>query len=156
MAGLKVGVDKIAHQPIAVAVAIDPHQFTGESENRAARIAARQRLVVKAAALLIDPDIAGHEAEDEAAPARLIAIVGRRRQDQRPADQFGQRLQAIAEARRHAEIAATFEEDRVVVEAQQRMFSRFPDRPTIHIRSDAGGVQARRVIQLRVQTEQAA
>lgn len=55
----------------------------------------------------------------------------------------------------HSEIAATFEEDRIVVEAQQRMFQRFPDRPTVLIRSDAGGVQARRVIQLRVQTEQA-
>ena len=40
MAGLKVGVDKIAHQPMAVAVEIDPHQFTGAIENRAARIAA--------------------------------------------------------------------------------------------------------------------
>lgn len=56
----------------------------------------------------------------------------------------------------HSEIAATFEEDRVVVEAQQRVFQRFPHRPTVLIRSDAGGVQARRVIQLRLQTEQVA
>lgn len=46
----------------------------------------------------------------------------------------------------HGEIAATFEEDRVVVEAQQRRFSEFPDRKTVLIKSDAAGVHARRVI----------
>jgi phenylpropionate dioxygenase-like ring-hydroxylating dioxygenase large terminal subunit len=56
----------------------------------------------------------------------------------------------------HSEIAATFEEDRNVVEAQQRMFQRFPNRPNVNIRSDAGGIQARRVIQLRMQSEQLA
>jgi vanillate O-demethylase monooxygenase subunit len=56
----------------------------------------------------------------------------------------------------HAEIAATFEEDRTVVEAQQRRFTQFPNRPTVHIRSDAGGVQARRVIHMQIQKEQPA
>lgn len=46
----------------------------------------------------------------------------------------------------HGEIAATFEEDRVVVEAQQQRFSQFPNRRTVLIKSDAGGVHARRII----------
>jgi phenylpropionate dioxygenase-like ring-hydroxylating dioxygenase large terminal subunit len=46
----------------------------------------------------------------------------------------------------HCEIAATFVEDRVVVEAQQERFTRFPNRRTVLIKSDAGGVHARRVI----------
>jgi len=44
------------------------------------------------------------------------------------------------------EIAATFEEDKVVIEAQQERFSRFPERPTVALALDAGGVHARRVI----------
>jgi vanillate O-demethylase monooxygenase subunit len=46
----------------------------------------------------------------------------------------------------HAEVAATFEEDRIVLEAQQQRFAQFPDRKTVQIRSDAGGVHARRVV----------
>jgi phenylpropionate dioxygenase-like ring-hydroxylating dioxygenase large terminal subunit len=46
----------------------------------------------------------------------------------------------------HGEIAATFEEDRIVVEAQQQRFTQFPGRKTVFIKSDAGGVHARRVI----------
>ena len=53
----------------------------------------------------------------------------------------------------HREIAATFEEDRAVVEAQQRRYEQFPDRPTVNIRSDAGGVHARRVIAMRLAAE---
>lgn len=47
----------------------------------------------------------------------------------------------------HSEIAATFEEDRMVVEAQQQRFQQFPERKTIAIRSDQGWVMARRRIQ---------
>jgi vanillate O-demethylase monooxygenase subunit len=47
----------------------------------------------------------------------------------------------------HAEIAVTFEEDRVVVEAQQERFTQFPDRKTFMIRADAGSAQARRIVQ---------
>ena len=44
------------------------------------------------------------------------------------------------------EVAETFEEDRLVVEAQQRRFEQFPDRKVFQIRTDAGGSHARRVI----------
>lgn len=44
------------------------------------------------------------------------------------------------------EIAATFAEDKVVIEAQQERFARFPRRPNVALQSDAGGVHARRVI----------
>jgi phenylpropionate dioxygenase-like ring-hydroxylating dioxygenase large terminal subunit len=44
------------------------------------------------------------------------------------------------------EIAATFEEDKVVIEAQQDRFERFPERPDVALQSDAGGVHARRVM----------
>lgn len=53
----------------------------------------------------------------------------------------------------HAEIAATFEEDRMVVEAQQQRFAQFPNRRTVQIRSDLGGVQARRVVQRLLEAE---
>lgn len=53
----------------------------------------------------------------------------------------------------HAEIAATFEEDRLVVEAQQRRFDQLPDRKTIAIRSDLGTAQARRMLHQRMQQE---
>lgn len=46
----------------------------------------------------------------------------------------------------YSEIAATFEEDKVVIEAQQERFTRFPDRPNVALQIDAGGVHARRVI----------
>lgn len=52
------------------------------------------------------------------------------------------------------EIAATFEEDRIVVEAQQERFSRFPDRPTVALQVDAGGIHARRVIAAAIQKQQ--
>jgi vanillate O-demethylase monooxygenase subunit len=55
----------------------------------------------------------------------------------------------------HGEIAATFEEDRLVVEAQQARFTQFPNRKTVSIRADAGGVAARRVIQRLIEREQA-
>jgi phenylpropionate dioxygenase-like ring-hydroxylating dioxygenase large terminal subunit len=44
------------------------------------------------------------------------------------------------------EIAATFAEDKVVIEAQQERFDRFPNRANVALQSDAGGVHARRVI----------
>jgi phenylpropionate dioxygenase-like ring-hydroxylating dioxygenase large terminal subunit len=50
----------------------------------------------------------------------------------------------------HAEIAATFEEDRRVVEAQQQRFDQLPRRKTIAIRSDLGTAQARRLVQQRL------
>jgi vanillate O-demethylase monooxygenase subunit len=53
----------------------------------------------------------------------------------------------------HGEIAATFEEDRIVIEAQQQRFSQFPDRKTVLIKSDAGGVHARRVIAQLIEIE---
>lgn len=53
----------------------------------------------------------------------------------------------------HGEIAATFVEDRIVIEAQQQRFSQFPERKTILIKSDAGGIQARRVIAELLQRE---
>lgn len=53
----------------------------------------------------------------------------------------------------HAEIAATFEEDRQVVEAQQRRFDQLPYRKTIAIRSDLGAAQARRMLLQRMQQE---
>lgn len=56
----------------------------------------------------------------------------------------------------HGEIAATFEEDRIIVEAQQRRFDQFPGRPTVHIRSDAGGIHARRVIEKLLAAESTA
>lgn len=43
------------------------------------------------------------------------------------------------------EVAHTFEEDRLVVEAQQERFKEFPDRPVFAVRTDAGGSHARRV-----------
>ena len=42
------------------------------------RVAAGARLIVEAAALLVDPDVAGHEAEGEAPALRGIAVIGRR------------------------------------------------------------------------------
>jgi vanillate O-demethylase monooxygenase subunit len=53
-----------------------------------------------------------------------------------------------------AEIAATFAEDKLVIEAQQQRFDQYPNRPTVQIRADAGGVHARRVIAERLQREQ--
>jgi vanillate O-demethylase monooxygenase subunit len=53
------------------------------------------------------------------------------------------------------EIAATFEEDRTVIEAQQERFSRFPDRPTVSLKSDGAGLRARRVIAERAAAEAA-
>ncbi|CAN5749268.1 aromatic ring-hydroxylating dioxygenase subunit alpha [soil metagenome] len=44
------------------------------------------------------------------------------------------------------EIAATFEEDRTVIEAQQERFSRFPERTIVSLKSDGAGLRARRVV----------
>ena len=56
----------------------------------------------------------------------------------------------------HAEVAATFEEDRIVVEAQQKRFEQFPDRKTFAIKIDAGGVHARRVVAQLLEAEKKA
>jgi phenylpropionate dioxygenase-like ring-hydroxylating dioxygenase large terminal subunit len=53
----------------------------------------------------------------------------------------------------HAEIAATFEEDRQIVEVQQLRFEQFPMRKTIAIRSDLGTAQARRMVEHRLQND---
>lgn len=53
------------------------------------------------------------------------------------------------------EIAATFEEDKIVIEAQQERFEQFPDRKTVGLRSDAGGVYARRLIAEGIRSEAA-
>jgi phenylpropionate dioxygenase-like ring-hydroxylating dioxygenase large terminal subunit len=54
------------------------------------------------------------------------------------------------------EIAATFEEDRTVIEAQQQRFSRFPERPTVSLKSDGAGLRARRVLAEAVAAERLA
>jgi phenylpropionate dioxygenase-like ring-hydroxylating dioxygenase large terminal subunit len=53
-------------------------------------------------------------------------------------------------------VAQTFEEDRTVVEAQQRRFEQFPDRKTFAIKIDAGGIHARRVIAQLLEAEKKA
>ena len=53
----------------------------------------------------------------------------------------------------HAEVAQTFDEDRIVVEAQQQRFEQFPDRKTFAIKIDAGGIHARRVIAQLMEAE---
>ena len=50
-----------------------------------------------------------------------------------------------------AEILATFEEDRVIMEAQQSRH--IPGRKQVGILSDAGGAQARRVMAERLAAE---
>ena len=51
------------------------------------------------------------------------------------------------------EIEATFIEDKIVMEAQYTRMRALPDARTFDIRSDLGGVQARKVIALRLQAE---
>ena len=50
-------------------------------------------------------------------------------------------------------MAQTFEEDRTVVEAQQRRFEQFPDRKTFSIKIQPGGIHARRVIEQMIKAE---
>ena len=52
-----------------------------------------------------------------------------------------------------AEIEATFQEDRAVIEAQQARMRELPDRPRVDIRGDAGGLAARRVVAARLRAE---
>lgn len=56
----------------------------------------------------------------------------------------------------YGEISATFEEDRTVVEAQQQRFEQFPGRKNVHIKTDAGGIHARRVITQLIEAERLA
>ncbi len=53
------------------------------------------------------------------------------------------------------EIQNTFEEDKMVMEAQYQRMRQLPNARTIDIRSDLGGTQARRVIALRLAAESA-
>ena len=46
-------------------------------QRRRRRGAAGERLVVKASALLVEPDVAGHHAKNQAAPLLRVAIVRR-------------------------------------------------------------------------------
>jgi vanillate O-demethylase monooxygenase subunit len=54
----------------------------------------------------------------------------------------------------HQLAALTFDEDKDVLEAQQRNWSERPDAPTINIRSDAGGIYARRIVEELYEAEQ--
>lgn len=51
------------------------------------------------------------------------------------------------------EVLATFLEDKTVMEAQYRVMRKMPQHRTIDIKSDAGGLQARRVLAARAQAE---
>ena len=51
------------------------------------------------------------------------------------------------------EVLATFLEDKTVMEAQYRVMRKMPQQRTIDIKSDAGGLQARRVLAARGQAE---
>ena len=46
-----------------------------------------------------------------------------------------------------------FDEDRVMIEAQQRIIDRNPAAPTVTVLGDLGGVQARRRVAQRLLTE---
>jgi phenylpropionate dioxygenase-like ring-hydroxylating dioxygenase large terminal subunit len=56
----------------------------------------------------------------------------------------------------HQEILATFLEDKIVMEAQYRRMQQFPDAKRIDLVSDAGGVQARRIMLARAGAEESA
>ncbi|WP_428422887.1 Rieske 2Fe-2S domain-containing protein [Methylibium sp.] len=51
------------------------------------------------------------------------------------------------------EVAATFLEDKVIMEAQYKRLRQFPAYRSIDIRSDAGGIQARRVLSALAENE---
>ena len=53
-------------------------------------------------------------------------------------------------------VAAILEEDRAAVEAVQRVMSRNPGRPRMHLRIDSGVVAARRVVDGLIAREHAA
>ena len=52
--------------------------------------------------------------------------------------------------------AGAFEEDKVIIEAQQRIISLDPSAPTVSVAGDAGGVHARRIVERLLKEEQAA
>jgi phenylpropionate dioxygenase-like ring-hydroxylating dioxygenase large terminal subunit len=51
--------------------------------------------------------------------------------------------------------AGAFEEDKVIIEAQQRIISLDPAAPTVSVSGDAGGVHARRIVERLLRAEQA-
>ena len=51
----------------------------------------------------------------------------------------------------HAEVAKAFEEDRHILEEQQKVIHMFVDPENVDIVSDAGSVQARRVLRQHLQ-----
>ena len=72
-----------------------------------------------------------------------------------------------ASARKHAldskqadelffgQVAEAFDEDRVVLEAQQRMFDTRPDSWAVALKADAGSIEARRVLEKAIEAERA-
>jgi vanillate O-demethylase monooxygenase subunit len=59
-------------------------------------------------------------------------------------------------ARVFEQIRTAFLEDVAVFTAQQRMISLRPDAPQVDINADAGGIQARRIVDRLYREEQAA
>ncbi len=55
----------------------------------------------------------------------------------------------------YRQMAATFEEDKLILESQFQRLSQDPDRPLVDIASDVGAIQARRIIDRRLAREQA-
>jgi phenylpropionate dioxygenase-like ring-hydroxylating dioxygenase large terminal subunit len=53
----------------------------------------------------------------------------------------------------HKEISTAFEEDKVILEEQQKVIGRFVDPENVNIAADAGGIQARRLLQQQIKEE---
>jgi phenylpropionate dioxygenase-like ring-hydroxylating dioxygenase large terminal subunit len=55
----------------------------------------------------------------------------------------------------HAEVAKAFEEDRHILEEQQKVIHLFVDPENVDITADAGSIQARRVLRQRMKLDAA-
>jgi phenylpropionate dioxygenase-like ring-hydroxylating dioxygenase large terminal subunit len=55
----------------------------------------------------------------------------------------------------HAEVAKAFEEDRHILEEQQKVIHLFVDPENVDITADAGSIQARRVLRQRMKLDTA-
>ena len=55
----------------------------------------------------------------------------------------------------HAEVAKAFEEDRHILEEQQKVIHLFIDPENVDITADAGSIQARRVLRQRMKLDAA-
>jgi phenylpropionate dioxygenase-like ring-hydroxylating dioxygenase large terminal subunit len=55
----------------------------------------------------------------------------------------------------HAEVAKAFEEDRHILEQQQKVIHLFVDPENVDITADAGSIQARRVLRQRMKLDTA-